>query len=521
MASRRDFLKTVILSSGAVFTGLPLGCHDEKRNMFSSVKQINNGNPPINQRALLFEKAHKYLRENYIQSANASKSLATDVAIVGCGPSGLTAAMYLMNSGYNVTLIDSEDSPGGAAISGTYKDIRFPLASIYFVDNNQTIQDLCRFANVTPIQTPSDGLLYQGVKYIDYWKDNVISTLPISKLEIENLKRFRDDILSFGELPPYPLPEKLSGKFAQLAEMTVQQYCQKYNSTFLNKMVDLYTRSSMGGGFGETNAYCFLNFYASEIGMDAPPPRYTFTGGLNGLTKPVADNLTNAKFLVGNLCLNIENTAKGVTLKTIDSKETITQIDAKYVIVACQKFMVPTMINSLPEPQKNAIKKIKYSPYLTVHLCADRNILGKTTFDTWLLDSGNICTDIIDPQSIGQQSKEGAFVASVYSPRPYTERAILQSNEVIASLSRKIADEVTSQFGVDTKNAVKEIQTFAWGHSLVTASTQTHNGVAQTASRKFENIHFANTDNDCSPAFENAVLNGQKAAEDIIKRLKS
>lgn len=521
MSSRRDFLKTVILSSGAVFSGLPLGCGDSKVKPNQDFQKLVATIPELSQRSLLFERAHKFLRESKNVSITPGNTIECDVVIVGGGPSGLTAAMYLIKCGYKVIVVENEERAGGAAISGKYKDIAFPLASIYFVDFNQTIKELCEYAQVTPVQAPVDGLLYRGNKYIDHWKDSVLTTLPLQQKEKDSLKQFRDDILKIKELPLYPLPDRLTKDNIALDAMSVREYCLKYKSEFLNQFVNLYTRSSMGGSIDETNAYCFLNFYASEIGMDVKTPRYTFYGGLNGITGALARKIGNQHFLYGNLCLHLENTSSGVSALTVDVNEHVTKINAKFAVVASQKFMIPSLIPSLPDEQKQAMRQIRYSPYLTVHLCADNDILGDSVFDTWLFDSPLLGTDIIDPQSVGQKSTQGAFVASVYSPRPHNERGALQSSEVVASLSRKIADNVTSQLGKGAKEAVKEIQSFAWGHSLVTAAPKSHNGIAQTARKTFKNIHFANTDNDCSPAFENAVQHGQLAAEAIISKLKN
>ncbi|MBL7999874.1 MAG: FAD-dependent oxidoreductase [Candidatus Kapabacteria bacterium] len=525
MASRRDFLRTLVVSSGAVFAGLPLSCSDDSQVRKKEINRFaGNGDSasilPDNQ---FYELAHKYIREKHPAPQSSVVTRKCDVAIIGAGPSGLTAAMHLKRAGYDVLVIENEHRAGGAAVGGEYNGLRYPYAAIYFVDYNEDMKDVCGYAGVEPIAAPPDSVLYNKQKIEDYWQDASIRQMPVPKNELDILRRFRDDILAMDEIPSYPLPESLSPQLAQYDAMTVAEYMKKYQSDFLRKFVNLYTRSSMGGSIDETNVYCFLNFYSSEIGKDARTPRYTLDGGMSGLSRPLSEKIGNDRFLFGHLCYRAEQSQSGVHIQTINREGRRVDINARQCIFSTQKYMLPAVIPQMPSAQKTAIASMKYSPYLTVHLCSDNpNLLTDSSFDTWTPEAEPYFTDYINPRTIFTNPASKATVASLYVPQSADDRGSLQSDEVIVSKSRKAAQKFCEIHNRISPDDIHEIHAFAWGHSIVIPGVGSHNGIAQAASRSIgTSIHFAHTDNDSAPAIENAVVNGSRVAEKIITFLNA
>lgn len=517
MISRRDFLKISILSTGAVFSTTPLGCG--KQNSSSKPVSLLQNADELQIRQQYFDLAHKYIREKTTHSIVPEKRVQCDVAVIGSGPSGLSCAMYLQKLGYNVKVVENEERAGGVAISGEYNSLKFPFASIYFVDYTEYIKEVCAFAGVTPINPTEDSYRLSGTSYKSMWSDNSIAQMDLSQYDKTAFKLFRDSMIGINDtLPLYPLQEILPAHLAKLDSMSVETFLSQFKSPTLNSIIELYTRSSMGGTLNQVNTFCFQNFYASEIGDGNTSTKYTFPGGMNGLTNPLSKALGDETFLLGHLCIDVKNTKSGAQVLTVNRDEQLIAIDCKHVVMANQKYQAPMLVSEMPAAQVNAIKNIKYAPFVTVHLCSDEPIITQNTFDIWLQKSNNLYTDIINANELDTKNKS-AFVASVYSPRLPEDRAMLQSNDILVSLSRKIAEDVCKEFKVDA-SVVKEIQSFAWGHSLVQPTVGSHNGIAQAARRSISNIHFANTDNDCAPAVENAVYNGYIAAEKISNLLK-
>ncbi|MFR9297203.1 MAG: NAD(P)-binding protein, partial [Aedoeadaptatus pacaensis] len=62
--------------------------------------------------------AADYARENHIQTIEAEAPNGHKVAVVGAGPSGITVAGELVKKGYDVTVFESLQQPGGVLVYG-------------------------------------------------------------------------------------------------------------------------------------------------------------------------------------------------------------------------------------------------------------------------------------------------------------------------------------------------------------------------------------------------------------------
>lgn len=513
MPSRRDVLRILLLSSGSLYMSAPLGsCHRDLRKAESFQTQKEH---VAHQR---YSIPHQYLRDHARDrlSWHRARLHTSDVTIVGAGPAAITAAIAITAAGYHVTIIENEPIGGGAARSGSYRKLSYPLAAIYFVDRSATIEELCRFAGVDPIAVPDDALVLNGQTYRSIWNDSTIQELPITDAERMHLRQFRDELLQRrdrGTIPSYPLPDILPAELAPLDAQSAAAYLARYRSPFLLSLLDMYTRSSMGGTVEEVNAYALLNFYATEI--DAP--RYTFPGGLGGLMQPILRKLGD-RVRLEETCIRIDPDVLQPATWTIDREGTLHCYRSRVVIVAIQKFMLPWIISDLPPAQQAAMRSLSYAPFLTVHLCAD-NLSLPFAFDMWVPEGNNLFTDIIIPQPTGQATQTGS-IASIYAPRTAKDRAIMQSDDILAAFARRIAERAVAALPSVTPEAISEIHVFGWGHALVVPAVGSHSGIAQMARQPIGNVLFANTDNDSSPAFENAVAHGQRAAEQAIALLK-
>jgi len=513
MPSRRDFLRIVLLGSGALYLSAPLGGCNRRS---PTVERSSDVGPEVSRQQ--YENPHRFIREHHrngIDWQNAATHTA-DVTIVGAGPAGLAAAVLLTSAGYDVLLLDSEPVGGGAARAGSYNDQRYPLASIYFVEQTDIIGELCKYAGIEPTTVPPDAVIIEGQPVELLWNDSDLSSLPLPRKEQAELRRFRDDLLDMrtrGTVPVYPLPDTLPPALSKLDAQRASEFLASYRSPFLHSLLDLYARSSMGDTLENINTYSLLNFYASELDT----PRYTFPGGLGALTAHIAQKLGD-RIKTGMTCFHIEDAHRNPTTWAMDAAGRLHRFRSRVAIVAVQKFMLPWVIAELPEAQKAAMHALHYSPFLTVHLCA-RQPLVPAAFDLWVPNALPLFTDIINANATGEASTT-AFVASIYAPRSAQDRAMMQSDDVLAAFARRIAEHATTTVPTIHREAVEEVHVFGWGHALVVPTPGSHSGIAQAARQPLGRILFANTDNDAAPAFENAVAHGARAAEQAMALLK-
>lgn len=522
MNSRRDFLKIALLGTGATFLGAPLGCNNDKQlKDISKPKQLSPNTPPLATSGQRSKQAHTYLREGTKPKSAAATTRKCDIVILGAGPSGLSAARILQKQGFDVLLVENEARPGGAAVSGEWHNLRFPLGSVYYVDDTDIMQELSADAGVRPIKVPEDAIYIDGKFYSNTWRNSTIQSFPISALEKSEMKRFRDELLKM-DVPLYPLKPKLSARDRELDAMTTEAYMQKYRSPFLQKLMNLYSLSAMGAPASETNAYCFLNFYCAEFGEEFGVPRFSFSGGLNRLTQGIANIIGEQYFLYEHVVFKAQNTPTGVEVECINANDELVKIEAKAAVMSFPKYIAQYVIPEMSAPQRAAIASMQYAPYATISLCSDKELMPPDAFDVWMLDAEPHFSDIISPHLMYPKAMrpEGAYVYTLYSPLPRAQRSLLLNNESFANFAREAADKATRTLGAEAQSAIKEIQCFAWGHSLVIPAPGSHNGPAQLASQTIQNIYFAHTDNDASPAVESALSHGSQAALKIIERFK-
>lgn len=79
------------------------------------------------------------------------KNVNEKICIIGGGPAGLAAAMYLEKKGYgNYTILEKSDHVGGKCNSPVYKGKRYEMGAIMGVPEYRTIGEIMEFCGVKP-----------------------------------------------------------------------------------------------------------------------------------------------------------------------------------------------------------------------------------------------------------------------------------------------------------------------------------------------------------------------------------
>jgi len=514
MASRRDFIRTIVLGSGAIYT-VALGACDRSQ---PSSKKVSSS-PKIKTASQRFQDAHTFLRDHGVV-ASVTSNRTCDVVVVGGGLSGLATTHLLRGEGYNVLCIENESRAGGAAVSKQIAGVPSSLGSVYFVERSSLILDLIRTANVSDVVCPTDGYLRNGVLHANIWRDADIMSFATTERDRSGMRRFRDELLAMSDqqLPSYPLPASLPARWQKYDAMTGADYVSHYDSPLLHSILDSYARSSMGAGIDTVNAYCLLNFYASEFDLTEKVERYTFSGGMGGLTSGLSTAMQDS-MRTNEVVVRVENTSTGVDVISVDAHGTVIKTSAARAVMATQKFMAPFIVQGLPTAQRDAMRQLRYAPYITIHLRSTQPLVDSNTVDTWFLPGSPLFSDVINPQAVSKGGKDG-YVCSIYAPMPRGMRSTLQNEAAFVAHVADVVNAFLENVSEETAHSVTEIYAWAWGHSLVIPTVGSHSGVAQAASRPVGNVMFANTDNDASPAVESALASALYAAEGTIERLK-
>lgn len=515
-SDRREFLKILIGGTGAAYLALQ-GCG---RDASSEMQQITGYNSATLLKRQRHSLAHKYLRDKSFDINLLKKNtIETDIVIIGGGASGLAAAITLQDAGYSFLLLENEAQLGGAGVKGVNNGISYPYGSVYFVDNSEKIQSLCKRAGKQCIAAPEDAVLYQGQLIENFWSDKTISSLSLPTIEKDGMKRFRDVLLNDSLVPTYPLPKKLNSYEAGLDAQSSRKYLSEFRSPFLETLLDLYSKSSMGASIDETNAYSLLNFYSAELGSEFGKERFTFSGGMNGLYQVISSLIKPEFIKTESLAFALRNTTKGVEVDCIGNDQALTTITAKKVIMTGQKHIAPFMIDDLSDHQKSAMMSIQYPPYATIHLESKEELFPNTIMDVWTPEANGFCTDIICSNSMNPpQKSKNTFMYSIFGAMPLHQRSLLLNDVELAKYALDLTTK-TMKYLHKPMDIISSVEVFAWGHALAIPNPGSHNGPAQLASRTHGNIHFGASDNDAASSVENALANGFATAEEIIQKL--
>ena len=513
-SDRREFLKVLIGGTGAAFLAMN-GCGDA-----SELKQLRGPNTQAILKRQRFSIAHQYLRDKSTAGLKRNEtSINYDVIVIGAGASGLAASLKLQDAGYDVILLEHEKEIGGAGIHGELHDISYPYGSVYFVDYSDEIKNICSRSGLKPLIAPEDAVLHKGELIHNFWSDASIQKLELSSKEKVGIQQFRDILLDDSKVPTYPLPARLQSYEAQLDAQSAKEYLAQFSSPYLNSLLDLYSKSSMGAPLHETNAYCLLNFFSAEIGSEFGRDRYTFPGGMNALYRATASLIKQDSIRTQHLVISLRNTKEGIEALVVNEHNELITVKAKRAIMTGQKHVASFMINDLPDAQRSAMISMKYPPYATMHFASKEELFPNNIMDVWTPEASSFCTDIICSNAM-QSSKNNNdhYVYSIFGAMPQSQRHVLMNDKEMAMHGMNIIQKTMKYLG-KSMDLITDIEIYGWGHALAIPYPGSHNGPAQLAAANHGHIYFGASDNDAASSVENAFANGFAKAGEVIKSL--
>lgn len=482
--------------------------------------------------------------------------------VVGGGPAGLTAALYLTDRGKRVLLLEREEQLGGAAL-GTMGDLSYGRGGAYITDVEKNLLaiyqhlGLGNFLKEQQIPEPIDSYWWNDKYYRGVWEDPSLIQLPTSFSVFRYLLEKQSEE---NQIPSQPMethsatakmdrisfadwvrqcPEFLE-KRALLGDEKAKKLLidlQQENLTNSDpmrpvlKMLELYGRSALGEHPENLSAAAFANFYISEVG-----PRYSSSLGSGFVSRAALRKLMRRPwfhFRTKSPVGKIIQKPRSVQVCFFDGNQTW-RVESRYVVYAAPLRFAPQIIenfNTLAPEKSRIIEGLEYRHYqvMNVHL---KGHPWHDSYGLWIRNdstySGHEVTDLIEGRWFDFEGNklprtDDKGVLTLYNPLPKEYLNVGLSEKVVMEVAERSATELEQLMNdLLLKRGQPPIQILAveinrWPYSIHVVRPGHLSESAPILAESLERIFFA-SNNIGTPAVEEALYRGFTAAKEILSR---
>lgn len=293
----------------------------------------------------------------------ATRRLSCDVAILGSGIAGLTAAWRLAKEGFdNFVLVDGPE-PFGNAAGGVFDSPSGPLPhprGAHYLPlpsmESATVREMLfeqgvieadpfaerpRFAETALVHAPDERVYFDGA-----WHPGLLPSDAVGEQEAAQHRRFLDFVGGLTEgrgrdgRRVFCVPVVHSSAdpdWRRLDRIPLRDWLttEGYTSPTLHAWLDYVCRDEYGAGAERVSAWFGLHYFASRSGHAANADDgalLTWPDGLAGLARGLAARVPAGRRLRGH-ALRVDETRHGVAVRC-QTPDGVLQIDARRAICA-------------------------------------------------------------------------------------------------------------------------------------------------------------------------------------------
>lgn len=469
----------------------------------------------------------------------------TDVAIVGGGVAGLSAAWALADAGVDFRLVELEDRAGGNARSGRNGVSAFPLGAHYLPIPNAEAKGVVRLLERLGIITgwqggkpvfdpyqlasdPEERLLHLG-----RWQEGLVPAKGLSTVDRHDLLAFFAAMKVYGERrgadgrPAFAIPMALSSRDADLTALDQQSFTQwldqqGWHSPVLRTHVRYCCRDDYGTEPDEVSAWAGIHYFAGRRGAAAN------ADGDTVLTWPEGNG-----HLAGRMAARVVGrTDRGRTVwrvRVSDGEALVDMFDtsakesvrvlARAAILATPRFITARLL----EPGAADSEQWSYAPWVVANVTVDRSPAGPgfgLAWDNVSWTSPSLGYVVATHQDL--ESASGPTVLTWYMPLSDADPSDARRDMLAKPLSywqSLVRDDVVGM-NPDLEGAIRRIDVWRWGHAMIRPVPRfIWGGAREAAATARPPLFFGHSDLSGLSIFEEAHWHGTRAAEEAMAHL--
>jgi protoporphyrinogen oxidase len=497
------------------------------------------------------ETAGHRLRDYTPLNPSSDKWERKRVVIVGGGVAGLSAAWRLLNARLtDFTLLELENEPGGTARSGRSEVSAYPWGAHYLPvplsDNGDLIALLDemgilegRAEDGSPIvaeqylcRDPEERVFYRG-----RWYEGLYLRAGASNDDLAQLDRFNAELNRWVAWRDrrgrraFSIPVATSSDDAEataLDKISMAQWMNErgFSSPRLRWFVEYGCRDDYGLSLENTSAWAGLFYFCARMprpGHDTQP-FITWPEG-NGRLIAHLYNQAKAQVRTGLAVSNLAPTDSGIDVIAVaPDGSTAVGIHADQVIFAAPHFLSRFVIRPWRENPPAHVAEFHYGSWMVANLHLNERPASRgfpLAWDNVLYESPSLGYVTATHQ---RGPERGPTVLTYYYP--LTEGAQQTARKKLLAADRAQWAEVVLTDLQRAHPEIRELTTrldvMRWGHAMISPRPGFIHGSARRAALKsYRGIHFAHSDLSGVALFEEAFHQGLRAADEVLKAVRS
>jgi glycine/D-amino acid oxidase-like deaminating enzyme len=471
----------------------------------------------------------------------------TEVAIVGGGPAGLSAAYALRKGGLReLVVLELEPEPGGTSRAGRSQVTAYPWGAHYLPvpqRHNVALVNLLQEMGVVTgedargeltisephlVRAPEERLFYKGYWYPGLYLDAGATTRDLAeRARFEQLVARWADYRDAQGRRAFTIPLSLASDAPEvraLDALSAPQLLARegFRSTRLMWLLDYACRDDYGLSLRDASAWALLFYFAARLarGGAQTSELITWPEGNQALVRHLASGVTDA-LCPSNIVLDVHEREGAVELLCWDvARDRGVRYVAEHAVIATPQFIADRIVRTR---RAEPLESRPYAPWLVANLHLRERPLAHGAPLAW----DNV---IYDSPSLGyvcathqRGSDFGETVFTYYLPLtdsdPRRARQKLYDGDLSSWRAAVLLD--LGRAHPNLAQLVTHLDVFRWGHAMVRPEVGAQFSPARSnARRTLGRIHFAHSDLSGVSLFEEAFDHGLRAAREVLTRAR-